>query len=376
MRIGITCYPSFGGSGVLATELGRELAGRGHTVHFITYDAPFRLNSYTPNVIYHQVDVPSYPLFRYPPYLLALTNKMVEVARFCRLDVLHVHYAIPHATSAVLARLVMGAQGPRVVTTLHGTDVSLLGTDPGFSELLAWSITESYGVTAVSAALAEDTRQRLPVRKEIEVIHNFVNTGLYTRRPCETFLSPAERGDFLIGHVSNFRPVKRPQDVIRVFAGVAREVPARLVLVGEGPELQGVRETAEELGVGGRVHFLGSQEQVAGILSCLDLFLLPSAQESFGLAGLEAMACGTPVLAYRVGGLPEVIVDGEGGYLLPDGDVAAMTAKAIELLSQPPLWQAVSDAGARRARTLFSAERIVPQYEEYYARVSEGAPKR
>ncbi len=376
MRIGITCYPSFGGSGVLATELGRELARRGHTVHFITYDAPFRLAAYTPNVVFHQVDVPSYPLFRYPPYLLALTNKMVEVARFCRLEILHVHYAIPHATSAVLARQVIGDKGPRVVTTLHGTDVSLLGSDPGFYELLTWSINTSDGVTAVSGALAEETKIRLPVRRDIEVIHNFVDCQVYARRPCESFLQQIGGDDMLIGHVSNFRPVKRPREVIRIFAGVAKAMPARLVLVGEGPELGGVRDLARQLGVADRVHFAGSQEQVAGILSCLDLFLLPSEQESFGLAGLEAMACGTPVLAYRVGGLPEVIADGEGGFLLPAGDVGGMTEKDIELLSTPRLWQAVSDAGVSRARALFSAERIVPRYEEYYARVSEGAPRR
>jgi N-acetyl-alpha-D-glucosaminyl L-malate synthase BshA len=376
MRIGITCYPSFGGSGVLATELGLELAKRGHVVHFITYEAPARLGGYQPNVVYHQVDIPTYPLFRYPPYLLALTNKMIEVARFCRLDVLHVHYAIPHATSAVLAREVLGEGGPRVVTTLHGTDVSLLGTDPGFYELLAWSIQHSDGVTAVSQALADETRVRLPVHRDIKVIHNFVNTDVYKRRRCESLCRRAAPGEKLIGHISNFRPVKRPADVVRIFAGIAATMPARLLLVGDGPELKTARDMATELGVIERVEFLGTQEQVADVLSCLDLFLLPSSQESFGLAALEAMACGAPVLAYRVGGLPEVIKDGEGGFLADDGDTQGMINQAVRLLSDDALWASVSEAGVARVNRLFRADLIVPQYEEYYARVSEGAPRR
>lgn len=372
MRIGITCYPSFGGSGVLATELGLELAKRGHVVHFITYEPPARLGGYQPNVVYHQVDIPTYPLFRYPPYLLALTNKMIEVARFCRLDILHVHYAIPHATSAVLARQVLGNDRPRVVTTLHGTDVSLLGTDPGFYELLAWSIEQSDGVTAVSGALAAETRLRLPVEREIEVIHNFVNTDVYKRRRCESLCRRMAGDEKLIGHVSNFRPVKRPQDVVRVFAGIAAAMPARLLLVGDGPEIKTVRDVATELGVIERVEFLGTQEQVADVLSCLDLFLLPSAQESFGLAALEAMACGTPVLAYRVGGLPEVVLDGHGGFLHADGDVAGMVDRAVGLLRDDALWHMVSEAGVARVNERFRADLIVPQYEEYYTRVSEG----
>jgi N-acetyl-alpha-D-glucosaminyl L-malate synthase BshA len=326
--------------------------------------------------VYHEVDIPTYPLFRYPPYLLALTNKMIEVARFCRLDLLHVHYAIPHATSAVLAREVMGDKGPRVVTTLHGTDVSLLGTDPGFYEVLAWSIEKSDGVTAVSRALAEETKVRLPVHRDIAVIHNFVNTDVYRRRRCEALCSRAKSKEKIIGHVSNFRPVKRPAEVIRIFAGIAEAMPARLLLVGDGPELKTARDEAVRLGVIDRVEFLGTQEQVVDVLSCLDLFLLPSAQESFGLAALEAMACGAPVLAYRVGGLPEVIVDGEGGFLCRDADVEAMVNQGIRLLQDQSLWQDVSAAGVERVHRLFRADLIVPQYEEYYASVSEGAPKR
>lgn len=373
MRIGITCYPSLGGSGVMATELGKQLALRGHQVHFITYDTPFRLGQHQPRVTYHEVEVPNYPLFRYPPYLLALTNKMIEVSRFCRLDILHVHYAIPHATSAVLARAVLRERLVRVVTTLHGTDVSLLGTDPGFYDLVSWSINSSDGVTAVSHALAQDTRVKLPVTRPIEVIHNFVDTGVYSRRT-----SPAVRAEVspdgvpVVCHVSNFRAVKRPVDVVRAFAAINQRFPCRLALVGEGPEMPHVRAAASQLGVQDRISFLGHRESVAEILSSADLFLLPSAQESFGLAALEAMACGTPVLAYQVGGLPEVIEQGQGGFLLPDGDLQGLVARGVELLTDHALWGEVGAAGAERARALFSAPRIVSLYEAYYARVLQG----
>jgi len=379
MRIGITCYPSYGGSGVLATELGIQLAARGHKVHFITYEAPFRLQGYHTGITLHEVEVPSYPLFRYPPYLLALTNKMIEVARFCHLDLLHVHYAIPHATSAVMAREVLASGkggAPRVVTTLHGTDVSLLGSDPGFADLLTWSINKSDGVTAVSAALARQTAEVMPVRRPIEVIHNFVDVAEYSRRPCRQLLTDLACRGPLVGHVSNFRSVKRPQDVVHVFAGLAKDSPAQLLLIGEGPELGPTRELADSLGLADRVHYLGRQERVAEILSCLDLFLLPSEQESFGLAALEAMACGAPVLAYDVGGLAEVIEEGQGGFLLPFGDIEGMVRRGAQLLTDPAMWQQVSEAGVARARRLFGADRIVPQYEAYYARILEGAAER
>jgi N-acetyl-alpha-D-glucosaminyl L-malate synthase BshA len=374
MRIGITCYPSIGGSGVLATELGLELARRGHSVHFITYETPFRLNQHVAGVTFHEVEVPSYPLFRHPPYILALTNKMIEVSRFCRLDLLHVHYAIPHATSAVMARMVLAGERPvKVVTTLHGTDVSLLGTDPGFYDLVAWSINSSDGVTAVSRALAVETRVRLPIKRPVEVIHNFVNTSVYRPHPVPQLRSSlAPAGESVVCHISNFRPVKRPAEVVRVFAEIAAAVPARLVLVGEGPEMPRVRALAAELGVGDRVAYLGYQERVADILAASDLFLLPSEQESFGLAALEAMACGTPVLASEVGGLPEVLANGAGGFLIPDGDAAGMARAGLELLADREKRAQVSEAGIARARALFSADRIVPVYEEYYARVLGG----
>jgi len=374
VRIGITCYPSFGGSGVLATELGLMLARRGHSVHFITYETPFRLADRTGQVVCHEVDIPSYPLFRYPPYLLALTNKMIEVARFCRLDLLHVHYAIPHATSAVLARQVLaGERQLRVVTTLHGTDVSLLGSDPGFYDLVAWSINSSDGVTAVSQALARDTRMRLPITRPIEVIPNFVDTAVYRPHDVPELRSEfAPGGEAMVCHISNFRAVKRPLDVVRAFAGIAARTDARLVLIGEGPEIPRVRALVSDLGIEPLVVYLGQREQVAPVLAACDLFLLTSEQESFGLAALEAMACGVPVLAYRVGGLPEVIADGQGGFLFPDGDLEGMTRVGAELLQDRALWNEVSAAGVSRARTAFASDRIVPVYEEYYARVLEG----
>lgn len=376
MRIGVTCYPSYGGSGVLATELAKKLAERGHDIHFITYEMPVRLAGYMPGISYHEVNVPSYPLFKYPPYLLALTNKMVEVARFCSLDVLHAHYAIPHATSAVLAREVFGNGGPRVVTTLHGTDISLLASDPSFYDVLTWSLSSSDGVTAVSQSLAAQTKAQMPLDGEIEVIHNFVDTSVYHRRPCRHLATRYCHSGAVIGHVSNFRAVKRPADVVTAFAGISKRIRAHLVLVGEGPELGRVRELAMELGVFDRVSFLGHQDQIAEILSCMDLFILPSEQESFGLAALEAMACGTPVLAYEVGGLPEVIEGGQGGFLLPFGDVDGLVEQGVALLSDKQTWQKVSAAGVARAEELFSAEVIVPQYEAYYERVLARAAAR
>lgn len=371
MRIGITCYPSIGGSGVLATELGRKLAKRGHSVHFITYETPFRLREHLQGIVYHEVEVPGYPLFRYPPYLLALTNRMIEVVRFCRLDLLHVHYAIPHATSAILARSVLCRERPvKVVTTLHGTDVSLLGTDPGFYDLVAWSVNESDGVTAVSQALARDTALKLPVTRPIEVIPNFVDTSVYRPREVPGLRAElAPDGEAVVCHVSNFRPVKRPVEVVRVFARIASRVRAHLVLIGEGPELPRVRAAAADLGVESKVSYLGHREQVADILAACDLFCLASEQESFGLAALEAMASGVPVLALRVGGLPEVVPDGEGGFLFSDGDFEGMARTGAELLSNKDLWSRVSRAGVARARSVFGADLIVPAYEEYYARV-------
>jgi len=389
MRIGITCYPSYGGSGVVATELGRQLARRGHSVHFITYDVPFRLNGFQESVFFHEVNVPAYPLFQYPPYLLALANKMVEVARYENLDILHVHYAIPHATSAYLAQQVLAAQagGPRpaVITTLHGTDITLVGNDPSFRDIIAFSIDRSDGVTAVSRALKRQTLETFPVKADIEVIHNFIDPDDYrdlTAERCRRCL--ARPGEAVVSHISNFRPVKRAELVVRLFAEACRDIPSRLVLIGDGPDIPKAHEEAARRGVSERVVFLGRQEQVTELLAASDVFLLPSVQESFGLAALEAMAAGVPVIASRVGGLPEVVGDGRtegpgesgettgdsrGGLLYDVDDIEGMRAGLRSVIADRDLHAALSAGARERAFRHFSTERIVPLYEDYYARV-------
>ncbi len=369
MRIGITCYPSYGGSGVVGTELGMELARRGHSVHFICYDAPFRLDRTQTNVFYHEVNVPNYPLFKHPPYLLALTAKMLETARYQSLDLLHVHYAIPHASSACLARDIIGG-GLKVVTTLHGTDITLVASDPSFRDVVAHAINESDGVTAVSENLRQETLRSFPISTDLVTIPNFVDPGVWVRRP-----DPASRarfapeGEKILIHVSNFRPVKQAGMVVRILAGVNRRLPGRLLMVGDGPDVGLAREVARELGVDDRVHFLGRQEQVVEILSQADLFLLPSERESFGLAALEAMACSVPVVASRTGGLPEVVVEGEAGYLLDPQDLAGMVEAAVAVLADPPTHARMAEAARRVAVTRFPTEKIVPLYEAFYRQV-------
>jgi len=377
LRIGITCYPSYGGSGVVATELGRQLAARGHQVHFITYDVPFRLYRFYENIFFHEVNVPSYPLFKYPPYLLALANKMVEVARYEKLDILHVHYAIPHATSAYLARQVLGAvdggHRPAVVTTLHGTDITLVGSEPSFSDIIAYSIDASDGVTAVSEALRRQTRETFPVAADIEVIPNFVDPAEYERVPrhpehsCPKCL--AERDEVVVTHMSNFRPVKRAELVVRLFAAAAADVPARLVLIGDGPDIPRAHEAAGRLGVSDRVVFLGKQEQVAELLTWSDVFVLPSLQESFGLAALEAMAARVPVVATRVGGLPEVVGEGESGFLFDVDDFDGMAAGLARLVRDVDLRTDCGTKARERAFGLFSSEIVIPRYESFYETV-------
>jgi len=376
VRIGITCYPSYGGSGVVASELGRHLARRGHSVHFIAYDVPFRVRSFQERVYYHEVEVPVYPLFKHPPYLLALANKMVEVARDEGLDVLHVHYAIPHAASAYLARQVLagatGGRRPAVVTTLHGTDITLVGGEPSFAGITAFSINESDGVTAVSEDLRRRTIRTFAVKAPIATIHNFIDpadypeTAVQAGRPDRCRRCLAESGELVVTHISNFRPVKRADLTVRLFAAAARDLEARLVLIGDGPDIHRVREEAATLGVSDRVTFLGRQERVEELLASSDVLLLPSLEESFGLAALEAMAAGTPVIASRVGGLPEVVGEGEGGFLYPPEDVRGMADGLRRLLTDQELREAVGSSGRRRAFELFSADRIVPQYERYY----------
>ena len=370
LRIGITCYPVYGGSGVVATELGLELAQRGHEVHFITYAQPFRLPFFVENVYYHEVEVPSYPLFDYPPYSLALAAAMHDTAMRRKLDLLHVHYAVPHATSAWIAREMLRPQEIRVVTTLHGTDITLVGQDPSFHSITRFSILRSDGITAVSEYLRRETVERFDVPADsIEVIPNFVDLGRYRRDVGGCHRSQlAPEGEKIVMHISNFRPVKRVDDVVRVFARANRRVAARLVLVGDGPSRGLAQKVAEEEGVAGKVVFLGKQSSVAELLACADVLLLPSESEAFGLVALEAMACGVPVVATAVGGVPELVPHGVAGFLAPLGDVDAMAEGVVELLASPERWKAASDA-ARDVAARFSADQVVPRYEALYHRV-------
>ena len=377
MNIGIICYASVGGSGIVATELAKALADRGHQVHLVSTDPPFRLGDYQAGLVFHQVNTPSYPLFREPQYVLSLANKVVQVAREFRLEVVHAHYAIPHATAALLARQVLEASGhavPRVVTTLHGTDITLVGSDPSFSEIVAYSIETSNGVTAVSQSLREATRRELNVRRDIEVIPNCLDCGIYRRREVPGLRKrfAADDATRLVIHISNFRPVKRIDAVMEVFARISRAVPARLLLVGDGPELGTTYRLSRELDIAPLVETLGAQEDVIPLLSAADLFLLPSAQESFGLAALEAMACDVPVVASNVGGLPEVISHGVSGFLRDPGDLDGMSGDAIALLTDPVLHRTIADAARARVRDEFCVDRVVPMYERYYERVLAG----
>jgi N-acetyl-alpha-D-glucosaminyl L-malate synthase BshA len=354
----------------VATELGIKLAQRGHEVHFITYAQPFRLPYFMEGIFYHEVEMPAYPLFDHSPYPLALAVAMHKAAVHNEIDLLHVHYAIPHATSAWIAREMLGGESFRFITTLHGTDITLVGQDPSFQAITQFSIAKSDGITAVSHYLRDETVEHFGVPREaIEVIPNVVDLELYNRErfPCHRakFAAPGEK---LLMHVSNFRPVKRLEDVVRVFARVVRQIPSRLLLVGDGPDRARAQLLAEELGVAARVLFLGKQESVAELLSCADLLVLPSTTEAFGLAALEAMACGTPVVATNVGGVPEVVSQGEAGYLTPIGAIEEMAEAAIELLADPDRWTRASIA-ARSAAERFNADLIVPQYEAYYSTV-------
>jgi N-acetyl-alpha-D-glucosaminyl L-malate synthase BshA len=372
MNIGIVCYASVGGSGVVAAELARCLADRGHRTHVISSDTPFRLRESAGNVRFHRVETPGYPLFREPQYLLALANRLVHVAHAHRLDIIHAHYAIPHAAAAYLARQILssaGGQVPRTITTLHGTDVTILGADPSYRETVAFCIDQSDAVTAVSASLRDDTKRQMPVKSDIAVIPNFIECGAPRRTPDPAlrarFCAPTDK---LVIHISNLRPVKQVDAVVRVFARIRDSVPARLLIVGEGPELGRAEQLIDELGVTAHVELIGEAQDVTGLLSVSDLFLLPSLQESFGLSALEAMACGVPVVASNVGGLPEVVIDGVTGFLHPPAEVEQMAESAIRILSDPALHARMADEGARLAVERFSSSRIVPQYEALYER--------
>jgi N-acetyl-alpha-D-glucosaminyl L-malate synthase BshA len=378
MNVGIICYASVGGSGIVATELGKALATRGHEVHLVSTDPPFRLGEFQAGLAFHQVHTPSYPLFREPQYVLSLANKVVQVAREFKLEIIHAHYAIPHATAALLSKQVLiagGRKGPRVVTTLHGTDITLVGSDPSYSEIVAYSIEQSDGVTAVSQSLRESTRRELCVQRPIEVIPNFLDCDVYRRKPVaalrQRFTSdPATR---LVTHVSNFRPVKRIDAVMEVFARISRGVSARLLLVGDGPELGTAYRLGRELGIAHLVEMVGAQEDIIPLLSASDVFLLPSQQESFGLAALEAMACEVPVVASRVGGLPEVIEHGVTGFLHDPADLDGMAESALAVLRDPALHAQIADAARRHVGRQFCVDFVVPQYERYYEQVVRGA---
>jgi N-acetyl-alpha-D-glucosaminyl L-malate synthase BshA len=375
MNVGIICYASVGGSGVVATELGKALAARGHKVHLVSSDTPFRLNEFHPDLAFHQVNTPAYPLFREPQYVLSLANKVVQVAREFCLDIVHAHYAIPHATAALLAKQVVRstacAAPPRVVTTLHGTDITLVGNDPSFSEIVAHSIETSDAVTAVSRSLADATHTELRVRREITVIPNFLDCSVFRRLEVPQLrerFTQAGAAKVVI-HVSNFRPVKRIDAVMRIFARIAQEVPARLLLVGDGPELGTVYRLGRELNITPLVDAVGAQEAVIPLLSAADVFLLPSQQESFGLAALEAMACEVPVVASKVGGLPEVIQHGVTGFLHPLDDLDGMAASAVRLLTDQAAHEGIARASRQRVLDHFCVDRIVPLYERCYESV-------
>jgi N-acetyl-alpha-D-glucosaminyl L-malate synthase BshA len=371
MKIGITCYPTYGGSGVVGTELGMELAARGHEIHFITYANPIRLDDDYPRICYHEVQVSDYPLFEYPPYCLALASKMADVAHCSGLDLLHVHYAIPHSISAFLAAQMIEGRRLPVVTTLHGTDVTLVGMDPSYLPITRFSIEKSDGVTSISEHLRRQTAGVLGVRKPIQVIPNFVNCDLYRpERDPELRSRYARPGEKILIHLSNFRPVKRVLDCVRIFAKILPDVPSRLLMVGDGPERGPAELLARQLGVEDRVLFLGKQLRVAHLLPVADLMLLQSEMESFGLAALEAMACGVPAIACNVGGLPEVITDGVDGCLLPVGDIEAMTRAARSLLSDSDQHARFADAARSAAETRFPTTRIIPQYEDFYREIA------
>ncbi|MGA2669180.1 MAG: N-acetyl-alpha-D-glucosaminyl L-malate synthase BshA [Ignavibacteria bacterium] len=382
MKIAILCYPTWGGSGVVATELGKELALRGHMVHFISYNVPMRLKSFSENIFFHKVEMASYPLFDFPLYSLALASKIVEVAKFSGLDIVHAHYAIPHATSAFLAREIMAqdhlsgknsSSSFKLITTLHGTDITLVGLETSFLPTMKFSIEKSDGVTAVSSFLKVKTQSQYDIHKDIDVIPNFVNLDTYKRITNDDtkYLKEAlsKNGEKIIVHTSNFRPLKRVADVIRIFNEVHKKIPCKLLLLGDGPDRSACEYLAKDLGIHEDVIFYGNQESFVEILSIADIFLMPSQSESFGLSALEAMACDVPVVSSNAGGLPELNLHGETGYIAEIGDINKMADYTLDLLGNERKYRIFSENARKRAVNLFSSEMIVPQYEKYYEKI-------
>jgi len=371
MKIGIVCYPTYGGSGVVATELGKGLADKGHKVHFITYAPPARLDGFHENIVYNEVRFADYPLFDYPPYETALASKLVDVVKYDELDVLHVHYAVPHASVAYMAKKILLQEGIYIptVTTLHGTDITLVGKQPVYEPVVSFAINKSDGVTAVSDSLRQDTYANFKVDQEIEVIYNFIDFDRFKRSNKEHFRKAiAPHGEKILIHISNFRKVKRVEDVVKIFAQVRAELPAKLLLVGDGPERQKLEQLCRELGLCADIRFLGKQDAVEELLAVSDLFIMPSASESFGLSALEAMACEVPVISTNVGGLPEVNLHGVTGFCSELGEVDEMAANALKLLKDEALHQEFQQAALEHAKK-FSIENILPQYEAYYEKV-------
>jgi N-acetyl-alpha-D-glucosaminyl L-malate synthase BshA len=370
MKVAIVCYPTHGGSGVIASELAIGLAGRGHEIHIVSYAQPFRLRSFHQNIYIHEVEVSSYPLFKYPPYALGLATKLVEIVEDFDLELIHAHYAVPHAASAYLAKQILDGYRVKTITTLHGTDITLVGSDRSFHRVIKFTIEKSDGVTAVSNYLKQRTVAEFDIRREIRVIYNFIDTrrSAPERDECsrETY---APKGEKILMHASNFRPVKRVGDVVRIFAKLQDRVPAKLILIGDGPERIFIQQLVKELQLGDRVYFLGEQDYLEPLFFCADLFLLPSEQESFGLTALEAMACGVPVIGARTGGLPEVIAHGETGFLFPIGEINSMADHAVELLKDAEKHELFRRRARKRAAECFNTDQIIPQYENYYEEV-------
>jgi len=371
MNIGVVCYPTYGGSGVIATELGKALARKGHKVHFITYQEPVRLDSFNENIFYHEVSALDYPLFQYQPYESALASKIVDVAKYEKLDILHVHYAIPHASSALIARSILKESGYSLpfVTTLHGTDITLVGKDPGYKPVVEYSINHSDGITSVSKSLKDDTYNNFGIKREIEVIPNFIDFSRFKKTDKDHFKKAiAPNGEKILIHVSNFRKVKRVEDVVMMFELVLKKIPSKLFLVGDGPERSGIEMLSRKLGISEQVRFLGKQDAVEDLLAISDLFILPSETESFGLAALEAMAVEVPVISSNAGGIPEINLQGKTGFMSNVGDYEDMAKNAVYILEDEGRLKQFKQNAYAQART-FDIENILPQYEAYYKKV-------